>query len=377
MAETGGIQHDSPCLVQALLELFPTAQLRVLSKNDAPSAALPDHVHAFGHLPKAIRTAAFATAGVAWAWKERPTACLLTHPHFAKVLTALPFPAEVPVLAVTHGIETWGHLNGRLLAGLKRCRGCLPVSEFTRQVMLQEGGFDPQRLITVPDTFRENAFSPGPKPDYLLQRHGLTKEQPLLFTVGRLAASESYKGQDRVIAALPAIRRVFPEARYLIAGSGDDAERLRQCAAAHGQTEAVIFAGYVPEHELADYYRLCDAFVMPSTGEGFGIVYLEALASGKPCIVGNRDASPEALGHGRLGLVVDPLSTDAIAEAVLTLLNRQHDKPWLHEPDTLHREVIALFGFAAFKRSLANALQALLSKQGSNHQEPGTASSER
>jgi len=163
-----------------------------------------------------------------------------------------------------------------------------------------------------------------------------------------------------VIAALPQIRRTHPEVRYVIAGRGDDEPVFASAWLLHGQEEAVVFAGFVPENELADYYRLCDAFVMPSTGEGFGIVYLEALASGRPCIVGQADASPEAIGHGRLGFVIDPRSPDDITNAVLKLLSRQHDKPWLHEPETLRREVIALYGFHAFKQHLANALRQLI-----------------
>ena len=159
---------------------------------------------------------------------------------------------------------------------------------------------------------------------------------------------------------MPGIRRGHPEVRYVIVGAGDDLARLQACAVSHGQEDAVIFAGFIPDHELADYYRLCDAFVMPSTGEGFGIVYLEALASGRPCIVGNQDASPEAIGNGRLGFVVNPRSPHEIVAAVTQLLSRQHDKPWLHEPETLRSEVIRLYGFQAFRSHLARALRPLV-----------------
>ncbi|MDB6140174.1 MAG: putative glycosyltransferase, partial [Verrucomicrobiaceae bacterium] len=140
----------------------------------------------------------------------------------------------------------------------------------------------------------------------------------------------------------------------------------------HGQQEAVIFTGFIPENELPDYYRLCDAFVMPSTGEGFGIVYLEALASGRPCIVGNTDASPEAIGNGRLGLVVDPHSVAAITAAVIQLLTRHHSKPWLHEPETLQHDVAKLYGWQAFKRSLNKALAALLPAISNNENASGS-----
>jgi len=363
ISETGGIQHYSHCLVQALASEHPCAAIRVFSKND-----LNGHrrdvsgviLHAFGRVPAHLRTLVFAAVCLWWRWRERPTVCILTHPHFAKVFSLPWLRADMPILAVAHGIEVWGHLPGRLLAGLQACAGVLPVSEFTRATMLREGGLSANRVIVVPDTFREQAFAPGPKPAALLARHSLRADQPVLLTVGRLAASEAYKGHDQVIAALPAIRATNPEVRYVIVGTGDDQARLQACAEQHGQTDAVIFAGFIPEHELADYYRLCDAFVMPSTGEGFGIVYLEALASGKPCIVGNQDASPEAIGDGRWGFAINPRSPAAIAEAVIKLITRAHDKPWLHEPDTLRQEVIERYGFAAFKRSLLSALHRLV-----------------
>ena len=358
MEETGGIQHYSICFAQALSELLPNASIEVLSKNDCGRRIEIERVtmHEFGHLPKALRTAAFAAKGLAMAAIDKPAALIATHPHFAKAMRW----SSRPYLAVAHGVETWGHLDGALGVALRKAAGVLPVSEFTRQVLLREGRLDPDKVIVVPDTLRESAFAPGPKPDYLLQRHGLKPHQPVLLTVGRLAASEAYKGHDQVIAALPAIRRTYPDVRYVIVGTGDDLARLKACAASHGQEEAVIFAGFIPDHELADYYRLCDAFVMPSTGEGFGIVYLEALASGRPCIVGNQDASPEAIGNGRLGFVVDPRAPDEIVAAVIQFLSRQHDKPWLHEPETLRSEVIKLYGFNAFRNHLASALRPLV-----------------
>lgn len=364
LQDSGGIQHYSLCLIRALRELFPGSFIRVHSKLDAPDFHCSDiarvQVSAHGAVPRTFRTLTYAAAGLCHAMRERPDLILTTHPHFAKALVHVHRLTGIPFIASAHGLEVWGHLQGGLLAALHAAAGLLPVSEFTRSRMLEEGGFDTNKIHVVPDTFREEAFQPGPKPTHLLQRLGLRPDQPVLLTVGRLAASEAYKGQDQVIAALPLIRHVHPDVRYIIAGRGDDEPRLRQCVADQGQQDAVIFAGFVPDNELADYYRLCDAFVMPSTGEGFGIVYLEALASGRPCIVGNADASPEAIAHGRFGFTVNPRSPEEIANAVHRLLSRQHEKPWLHEPETLHREVVALYGFNAFKQQLNAALRHLL-----------------
>lgn len=362
ISETGGIQHYSWCLAKALRELFPAARLEIFSRNDPPGfepGIEGAATHCYGSWRGALGHFRFALAGALAMQRQRPLFCLGTHPSFARAMRHLT-RLGVPCLVAAHGVEVWGQALQRLKADLAAITGILPVSEFTARVLQDEGGIAQNRIAVVPDTLNEHAFAPGEKPARLLVRHGLTADQPVLLTVGRLAASERYKGHDRVIAALPAIRQVLPDLRYIIAGTGDDEARLRAAALQAGQQDAVIFAGFVPGPELADYYRLCDLFVMPSTGEGFGIVYLEALASGRPCLAGNRDASPEAIDHGRLGFVVDPGSPSAIADAVIRFFTRQHEKTWLHEPETLRQEAIRLYGFAAFKHSLRLALGRLL-----------------
>jgi glycosyltransferase involved in cell wall biosynthesis len=355
--ETGGIQHYSQCAALALAELFPDHSLTIFSKNDTQQ----DHVwrdrirlRGFGS-----RTWPFVGAGLRAAVAERPRLILSTHPHFTKALWPL-ILIGTPCLSVAHGIETWGHLSGGLGSALRKATGVLPVSQFTADCLKKEGQLQEARLRVVPNTFREEAFETGTRSPSLMLRYGLKPDQPILLTVGRLATTEQYKGQDQIIQAMPAILAEMPDLRYLIGGRGDDESRLRKLAKEKGVEKEVIFAGFIPESELADHYRLADLYVMPSTGEGFGIVYLESLACGRPCLVGNQDASPEAIDGGRLGMVVNPRDPQAIAEAILRFFRRQHDQPWLHEPETLRREVVRLFGKEAFKQHLSLALKELL-----------------
>lgn len=356
LEETGGIQHYSACCLQALQALFPGARLRVFSKNDLGPGT--GRMHAFGHLQGWRRTLAFVASGLFWALRERPDFILATHPHFMKALAPLA-RLGLHCLTAAHGIEVWGRLGGTLGSALRAATGILPVSAFTRDVIHREGGVPLERMPVVPDTFREDAFAPGPKPPSLLQRYGLRENQPVILTIGRLSASERYKGHDQVLRAMPRMLRELPDLRYLIGGCGDDEGRLRALTSELGLEDHVTFTGFIPADELADHYRLCDLYVMPSMGEGFGIVYLEALACGRPCLVGSEDASPEAVDGGRLGFVVPPRDPEAIAAAVLGFFQRAHDKPSLHEPETLHREVVRLYGSAAFRRSLADALAVL------------------
>jgi glycosyltransferase involved in cell wall biosynthesis len=356
--DTGGIQHYSICLIRALVELMPSTHVVVSSKGVAePIGSLAGaSVRSFGRWHPVLRTPMFVVSSLFLAWCCRPNFVLVTHPHFTKGASL----AFCPLLVVSHGIDVWGRLKGYFRLCMSLATGHLPVSRFTEQVLISEGEVEADRCMVVPDTFREEEFSPGAKPNYLLKRYGLEADQPVLLTVGRLSSAEAYKGQDQVIEALPLIRQRFPNVRYIIAGRGDDEARLRGLVKGFGQEDAVIFAGFVPDEELADHYRLCDAFVMPSTGEGFGIVYLEAIGCGRPCVAGNLDASPEALGDGRWGFVVDPRSPREIADAVVKIVSGEHDKPWLKEPETLRAEVVERYGFAAFKSSLRAALEQLV-----------------
>lgn len=356
--ETGGIQHYSLCCIRALRELFPQARLRVFSKNDLKTDPAGGF-HGFGRWRGMSRTMAFAVSGLAAALWERPDFILTTHPHFMKALAPLA-KLGIPCLTAAHGIEVWGQTQGALGRALRSATGVLPVSFFTRDVLHREAGLPLARMPVVPDTFREDAFHPGPKARTLLDRYGLNESQPVILTVGRLSAQERYKGQDQVLKALPQLLHDLPGIRYLIGGRGDDEPRLRQMVAELKLEAHVTFTGFIPEAELADHYRLADLYVMPSTGEGFGIVYLESLACGRPCLVGDQDASPQAVDGGRLGFVVPPQDPDAIAQAIRRFFLRQHEQPWLHEPEALHQEVVALYGQQAFNRSLSDALRALL-----------------
>ena len=94
-----------------------------------------------------------------------------------------------------------------------------------------------------------------------------------------------------------------------------------------GVADRVVFAGYIPDREKADHYRLADAFVMPGRGEGFGIVYLEAMACGIPVVASSADASQEAVRSGELGVVVDPDDIDSVKRGILHALQTPRGVP--------------------------------------------------
>ena len=131
---------------------------------------------------------------------------------------------------------------------------------------------------------------------------------------------EQHKGYDRLIRTLPTIIQTIPNIHYLIVGQGDDRPRIEQLIQSLSLEKYVTLTGFIPDQELVDYYNLCDIFAMPSKDEGFGIVYLEALACGKPTLGGNQDGAIDALCHGERGVLGDHDNLDEMAQAIIIVL---------------------------------------------------------
>ena len=136
---------------------------------------------------------------------------------------------------------------------------------------------------------------------------------------------------------------------YLIAGDGDDRQRLERKAASLGLNKHVVFAGRVPEGEKADHYRLADVFVMPGRQEGFGFVFLEAMASGIPVVASSLDGSREAVLDGELGEHADPDDREALKAAIRRALKRPRQIP----------DRLAVFSYNRFRERLQNIIDGL------------------
>jgi phosphatidylinositol alpha-1,6-mannosyltransferase len=260
----------------------------------------------------------------------------------------------------------WDDLGPRRRASLRRAARVVALSRFTAGQVAAVQHVPEGRLSVI-----------HPAVDPLLLREANAHVDPpragasvTLLTIARLAARERYKGCDAVIEALPAVLAEAKTARYVIAGEGDDLPRLRALAEERGVGAAVTFAGRTQRDALPGFYRACDIFVMPSvaeqraggwTGEGFGIVYIEASAFGVPVVAGNGGGAPEAVQDGVTGLVVDGRDPDAVAGVLLRLARdaalrrRMGDagRRWVAERftfDRFAREVSAVIGEAAAGR---------------------------
>src|SRR5207249_2791087 len=229
---------------------------------------------------------------------------------------------RAPLTLIVHGIEAWRppRISG-LGKSLQSVDTFVSVSLLTKQRFLEWAPLREQQGHIIPDCVDLSQYGPGPKPARLIERYGLSGRR-VIMTLGRLRSDERYKGIDEVLEVMPVLVREMPDLVYLILGDGDDRSRLESKSRSLGMDAHVVFAGYIPEEEKAAHYRLADAFVMPGRGEGFGIVYLEAMASGIPVVASKADASREAVLDGDLGLLADPSNPQEIRDAIKAALSR-------------------------------------------------------
>lgn len=278
--------------------------------------------------------------------RHRPQEVVVCHLNLAPLARWLHQWIGLPYTVILHGLELQGldqqaPISRKRLLALIQARQLIAVSSYTAALARALPGLHKIPLVCLPNTFRSDRFR--------LQPAQLRSPLPTLLTVCRLDASEGYKGVDRVLQALPQVIASIGPLRYLVAGRGDDLPRLQRLAMSLGLENVFDPVGFVATAELPSLYSRADAFVMPSTGEGFGIVFLEAMACGTPVLAGNRDGSADALNGGELGLLVDPLDPAAIAAGILQLLRRQGPPFWF-EPQLLSNTVAKNFGPQAYLR---------------------------
>ena len=219
-------------------------------------------------------------------------------------------------LLMLYGIEAWKPLRDaisrRLLRGV---RGVISISDITLERFTGWSQYDgPSQLL--PNSIRAGRYGIRPKNPTLASRYHLEGKR-VLMTLGRVIAAERYKGFDEVLEVLPDLDA---DVSYVIAGGGNDVTRLQRKAVTLGVADRVIFTGLFAEEEKADLYNLADVYVMPSRGEGFGFVFLEALACGVPVIASRLDGGREAVRDGALGRLVDPTNPAEIRLAILDAL---------------------------------------------------------
>ncbi|MEO6218735.1 MAG: glycosyltransferase family 4 protein [Sphingomonas sp.] len=253
---------------------------------------------------------------------------------------------RVPLILGIHGIDAWEPSPRRLTrAAAGHADHVFSVSRVTLDRFRSWQNYPETACTVMPNAIHLDEFGIAPRDTALAARYGVHGRR-VVMTFGRLAGNERYKGFDEVLEAMPALIGQVPDIVYVIAGDGSDRGRLEGKAAALGIADHVVFTGMVAEEEKAALYRLADAYAMPSRGEGFGFVLLEAMACGVPTIASTLDGGREALRGGMLGELVDPADRVGLVDAIVRALGKPQGIP----------EGLDYFAFPEFSRRLNCAI---------------------
>ena len=339
----GGIAQYNRDFLGALAEM---SSITVLPRQAPDSFAAPESIRQlrsrsgrFAYSVAAQQTAAF----------QRVNVVFCGHLFMAPLAALVAWLKKAKLVVQTHGIEAWSRPSRMQRAAVERADLVLCVSRHTRAAVLSWATIAPERVLVVPNTVRD-AFTPG---DAAAQRPPWAGERKkILLTVARMDARERYKGHDRVIAAIPGLVAKGHDICYAIVGEGDDRSRLEALARDAGVGERVRFLGAQSLPDLIESYRAADLFVMPSTGEGFGVSFLEAMASGTPALGLNVAGTRDALADGELGTLVPE---GELAATIARLLSQP--KP---DSRTLAAKVRARFGQKQFADNARNAWNQLM-----------------
>ena len=318
----GGVQRSGRHLAAVLSEYAANRgmECRLLSLNDSPelhrlSVGGKEFVFTGADRGKARFTMAAIRAG-----RRRPKLVLAAHPHLAPVVQAMRVTAPwLKSIVWTHGIEVWEPLSGLRQKALRRATLVVAPSRDTANHVSSQQHVAHNRIRMIP-------WALDPEFETLLARTS-TNSLPVNFppgrvilTVGRWLSSERYKGMDTLITSLPRLLMKFPDLNLVAVGEGDDREWLEHMAEKNGVRRHIHFYSGISYEELSACYGACELFALPSRGEGFGLVYLEAMARGKPVIGGAHGGAPEVIDDGTTGYLVQHGDPVQLATSIETLL---------------------------------------------------------
>ncbi|MDQ0967599.1 phosphatidylinositol alpha-1,6-mannosyltransferase [Flavobacterium sp. W4I14] len=292
---------------------------------------------------------------------------LLSHIHLINIVYFIKkIHPHKRIYLLAHGIEIWKKLSDSKLKMLNQLDKIVCVSHFTADKIMEMHHISADRIEVLNNCLDPFYYLPTQfeKPQRLLDRYHLNRENLVLFSLSRLSSSEKYKGYDHTIELLPQLLKKYPNLVYLLGGKWDAVEkkRLEDLIAMNQLQDHIRMVGFIDEAELTEHFLLSDLFILPSKKEGFGIVFIEALASGLRVIAGNKDGSVDALQNGALGVLVDPDDQQEMLSSISILLKHSQNEK---EKMILQEKCIKAFGYTHYLRSV----KSLILKGATNHTE--------
>ena len=293
---------------------------------------------------------------------RKPALVIAMHPHLAPIVWAMNVRSpKTRSIIFAHGIEVWQPLGSMRRKALRRADLVVGPSQDTVRHLISTQGIRPEKIKRLPwglDPEFESRLAANSQPAL---PDGFPKDGKIILTVGRWDPAERYKGADTLISALPRVLQTAQDAFLVLVGAGADQPRLERLAREAGVFERTRFLHDLTKDELFACYAACNLFALPSSGEGFGLVFLEAMAHGKAAIGGAHGGIPDVIENGVTGELVAHGDTNHLAGVIESLLNdpRRAEEMGAKGRERVERE----FSFEQFRSRLTSVLHdALLRK---------------
>ena len=359
----GGVQEAGRQTMAALSEIAAEQgwQTRFLSLNDPKgphSVSVRARSISFTGYQRAKAKFVFAACRAA---RKNARIIFAAHPNLGPPASvAKKFGRDAKVIVVTHGVDVWEKRSPQRRKALLEADLVLAPSSYTVAKLAEVQGVAPEKIIRLAWPLGSAFLKLAEDSSSLPLPKSFPKNGAVILGVGRWAAAEKYKGADDLILATAKLRTQNPNISLVLVGTGDDLARLKALANAHNLGVAVRFLEDLPRNELIACYAHCDIFALPSTGEGFGLVFLEAMALGKPVIGVASGGTLDIIRDGRNGILVPPPKSDP--SGLENALARLLADPALRQ--SMGREgariIAEEYSVAVFQQSLERILVGLL-----------------
>jgi len=358
LATAGGIQRSGRHLAAVMTEFASSRgmECRLLSLNDSPELqriAVGTREIVF---TGSDRSKGRFTATALRAARRHAKLVVAGHPFLAPVVQAMRIAApRMKSLVCAHGVEVWEPLPQLRRRALRKSTLIITPTENTANHVSLHQRIPRERVRVLPwalDPEFEALAATSSQADLPYFPQGR-----VILSVGRWMSDERYKGMDTLISVLPRLLHEWTDLQLVLIGEGDDQPWLEQIAEQHGVRKRVTFLSKLTYPQVAACYSACEIFALPSRGEGFGLVYLEAMARGKPVIGGAHGGAPEVIDDGKTGYLVQHGDAPQLAMSIETLLAN----PVLaREMGARGRERLDRdFKFSVFAKSLKKILREL------------------
>jgi phosphatidyl-myo-inositol dimannoside synthase len=354
--DKGGISRYNRYQITACRELFGAGNVRVISLLGPAPDDFEDefpvtwHGSGTGKISKVSMIRQVFMQALAW----KPDIIMAAHVNLSGLACLAGNISRAKTVMNAYGLEVWSPMRRDAAWGLRKTNYIIADCHNTASFLVQHKKYRKENISVIWDCIDNSKFYPIPiLSSEKLDKYGIPDPQKyfIILTLGRLSLPDAlYKGYDRLIKIFSKISEKYDNARLVIAGRGNYVSELKKMAADLKLEDRICFTGSIEENDMATIYNCCSVFSLVTEsgegkGEGIPLTPLEAIACGKPIIVGNQDGSAEAVIEGN-GYVVDPDDFEQQAGLIMGLM----DDPILLKTfsDNAFRVSVKFFSYQEF-----------------------------